>query len=280
MKAAAFRYARATSAAHAQALLAEHGEDARLLAGGQSLLAALNLRLSEPAILVDIGRIGQADITAGDERLRLGALATHAAIGRSATVAEAAPMLAQAVPHIAHAAIRNRGTIGGSLALADPAGGVAGLRPRAGGRDRAGEPRAASGVCRRRRSSWACTARLAPGRGGAGGRVPRPRATSDGLPGAGPAAWRLCHGRRLGARGGLDGGRVGGCAPHLRRRRHAGAGTEAARAAEGAPVAGRRGPRRTRWAATSTRRAICTDGATRRHLARVLLRRAVEAMAS
>lgn len=129
MKAPAFDYARAESAEHALDLLARHGDGARLLAGGQSLVAALNLRLSEPAILVDIGRVGgghdavseRDDGDGARRRLRVGALATHAAVGRAAVVARLAPMLAQAVPLIAHPAIRNRGTMGGSLALADPA---------------------------------------------------------------------------------------------------------------------------------------------------------------
>ncbi len=121
MKAAAFDYVRATDAAHAQALLAEHGAGARLLAGGQSLLATLNLRLSDPAILIDIGRIGLNQIVLANGVLRIGALTTHADIARSPLVATHAPMLAEAAPLIAHAAIRNRGTLGGSLALADPA---------------------------------------------------------------------------------------------------------------------------------------------------------------
>lgn len=121
MKAAAFDYVRAADAAEAQALLAQHGEGARLLAGGQSLLATLNLRLSEPAILIDIGRIGLDAIERRGATLHIGAMATHAAIGRSALVAECAPMLAEAAPLIAHPAIRNRGTLGGSLGMADPA---------------------------------------------------------------------------------------------------------------------------------------------------------------
>ncbi len=121
MKAPAFDYVRAKDAAEAQALLARHGDGARLLAGGQSLLATLNLRLSEPAILIDIGRIGLDAIEMRRDALHIGALVTHAAIARSVLVAQHVPLLADAAPHIAHAAIRNRGTIGGSLGLADPA---------------------------------------------------------------------------------------------------------------------------------------------------------------
>jgi carbon-monoxide dehydrogenase medium subunit len=122
MKPPAFAYLRAESIPHAEALLHEHGEDARLLAGGQSLIAALNLRLSHPSALIDITPItGLKGIAAGPEGLRLGALATHNEIRRSPAVAAAAPLMAAAAPHIAHEAIRNCGTIGGSIAFADPA---------------------------------------------------------------------------------------------------------------------------------------------------------------
>lgn len=122
MKSAAFDYIRAESPQHALALLAQHGDDARLLAGGQTLLATLNMRLSQPALLVDIGGLAQlGGIAVSGGTLRIGALATHAAIEESALVARHAPLLSQAAPHIAHRAIRNRGTIGGTLAYADPA---------------------------------------------------------------------------------------------------------------------------------------------------------------
>ena len=123
MKAAAFDYVRAESVAGALEALRAAGPDARLLAGGQSLLATLNFRLSAPPILIDIGRLDElrgVTQTAGGG-LRIGALTTHAEIGRNALVARLAPMLAEGAPLIAHAAIRNRGTMGGSLALADPA---------------------------------------------------------------------------------------------------------------------------------------------------------------
>ena len=123
MTAPGFDYLRAESVAGALAALRAAGPDARLLAGGQSLLAALNFRLSAPSILIDIGRLdelrGITETAAGG--LRIAALTTHAEIGRSAVVARLAPMLAEGAPLIAHPAIRNRGTIGGSLALADPA---------------------------------------------------------------------------------------------------------------------------------------------------------------
>lgn len=98
------------------------GDGAQILAGGQTLLATLAFRLSEPGTLVDITRIPELrgiSVTGG--MLRVGALTRHAELGRDALVARHAPLLSQAVPHIAHPAIRNRGTIGGSLAYADPA---------------------------------------------------------------------------------------------------------------------------------------------------------------
>lgn len=122
MKAAAFDYVKPSSLEQVFALLRERGDDARLLAGGQSLMATLNMRLSEPALVIDItGLDALRGITVQDRHLRIGALTTHAEIEASALVAQHAPMLARAAPHIAHRAIRNAGTWGGSLAYADPA---------------------------------------------------------------------------------------------------------------------------------------------------------------
>jgi carbon-monoxide dehydrogenase medium subunit len=122
MKSSAFDYVRAESPQHALALLAQHGDDARLLAGGQTLLATLNMRLSQPALLVDIGGLGALQgITLNGNTLRIGALTKHVEIEESALVAQHTPLLAQAAPHIAHRAIRNLGTLGGTLAYADPA---------------------------------------------------------------------------------------------------------------------------------------------------------------
>ena len=122
MKSPAFDYVRADSVAHVHALLAQHGDDARLLAGGQTLLATLNMRLSQPTLLVDIaGLAGLAGIGVIGNTLRIGALTRHVDIEDSALVAQHAPLMAQAAPHIAHRAIRNRGTFGGALAYADPA---------------------------------------------------------------------------------------------------------------------------------------------------------------
>ena len=122
MKSPAFDFVRADSIHHVHALLAQHGDDARVLAGGQTLLATLNMRLSQPALLVDIGGLQSLrGITVSGNTLRIGALTRHVDIEDSALVAQHAPLLAQAAPHIAHRAIRNRGTFGGALAYADPA---------------------------------------------------------------------------------------------------------------------------------------------------------------
>jgi carbon-monoxide dehydrogenase medium subunit len=123
MKAPPFDYARVATVEEALELLARHGDDARILAGGQTLLATLNMRLSEPALLVDItGIAALRGIALRGDRLWIGALTTHSEIEASALVAELAPLLCAAAPHIAHRAIRNAGTWGGSLAYADPAG--------------------------------------------------------------------------------------------------------------------------------------------------------------
>jgi carbon-monoxide dehydrogenase medium subunit len=120
LKPAPFAYAKARSVAHAIELLAT--DDARLLAGGQSLIATLNMRLSEPALLVDINGIGGLDrVTLKNAHIEIGALVRYAQAQRSAEIARAAPLIALALPHIGHPAIRNRGTVGGSLAFADPA---------------------------------------------------------------------------------------------------------------------------------------------------------------
>jgi carbon-monoxide dehydrogenase medium subunit len=123
MKPAAFSYSRPGSLDEALALLAKHGPDAKLLAGGQSLVPAMNFRLARPAVLIDLNHIASlAGIEpAADGSLRIGAMTRQRAVERSATVAQHAPLLSRAVPWIAHPQIRTRGTIGGSLAHADPA---------------------------------------------------------------------------------------------------------------------------------------------------------------
>jgi len=122
MKAPPFAYARACSLAEVFGLLEKHGDGAKLLAGGQSLIATLNMRLSAPQLLIDISRLTElSGVQVRDGLVRIGALTTHAEIERSPEIRKHLPLLAQAAPHIAHAAIRNVGTLGGSIALADPA---------------------------------------------------------------------------------------------------------------------------------------------------------------
>src|SRR3954471_13821371 len=122
LKAPSFAYAKPRTLAEALELLARHGEGARVLAGGQSLIPSLNMRLSAPEILVDLALLSPLkDISIDQGVVRIGALATHAQIENSDVIAKHVPLLAEAVKHIAHPAIRNRGTLGGSLALADPA---------------------------------------------------------------------------------------------------------------------------------------------------------------
>jgi aerobic carbon-monoxide dehydrogenase medium subunit len=127
MKAAAFDYVRARSVAEALALLAQHGDTAKLIAGGQSLVPALNLRLMTPGILIDIAGIKElrgitttGGLLAGGT-VHIGALTRHVDVLTSKVIAAHAPLLTDAIAHVAHPAIRNRGTIGGNLAYADPA---------------------------------------------------------------------------------------------------------------------------------------------------------------
>jgi CO/xanthine dehydrogenase FAD-binding subunit len=122
MKPAPFKYIAASSLEHALALKAEHGDDAKFLAGGQSLLPTMNFRLARPAILIDINEIGElAGIRASSGATRVGALTRYRALQRDAAFARMFPLIGEALPHIAHPQIRNRGTIGGNLSHADPA---------------------------------------------------------------------------------------------------------------------------------------------------------------
>ena len=122
MKPAPFAYVRGETLDQVFDLLDEHGDDARILAGGQSLMATLNMRLSAPEILIDINGIdGLSDITTEGDTLKIGALARHSQVLESSDVAAYAPLISKAMPHVAHQAIRNRGTFGGSVAFADPA---------------------------------------------------------------------------------------------------------------------------------------------------------------
>jgi carbon-monoxide dehydrogenase medium subunit len=122
MKAAAFNYARATSVSDALDLLHTHGDRAKVLSGGQSLMPAMNLRLISPELIVDIGELAELrGIAVTGDGVRIGALTRHVELARAPEISAHAPLLAEAVAHVAHPAIRNRGTLGGSLAHADPA---------------------------------------------------------------------------------------------------------------------------------------------------------------
>ena len=121
MKPAPFAYRSAETVEEAVALLAELGEDARVLAGGQSLVPMLNLRLARPSALVDVGRVAALAGMSANGALRLGATTRQADALRSALVAERAPLLVEALRHVGHPATRSRGTVGGSIAHADPA---------------------------------------------------------------------------------------------------------------------------------------------------------------
>lgn len=127
MKPSAFDYARAESADHACALLAEHGDEVRLLAGGQSLVPMLNLRLARPTMLIDIGRLPLATIEVGTDSVRMGALTRHHALIAHHGLQRVAPIFAEAARYIAHPTIRRHGTAGGSVAHADPTAEIPGL---------------------------------------------------------------------------------------------------------------------------------------------------------
>jgi CO/xanthine dehydrogenase FAD-binding subunit len=123
MKPAPFRYVAARTIEQALQLKAEFGDEARFLAGGQSLVPTMNFRLTQPAVLIDINPLADvAGVKNGaPEHLRIGALTRYRTLERDATVAAHLPLIEEALPHIAHPQIRNRGTIGGNLAHADPA---------------------------------------------------------------------------------------------------------------------------------------------------------------
>ena len=122
MKAPKFSYVRAESVAQVLQLLDEHRDEARILAGGQSLMPTLNMRLSQPGLVIDINRLeALKGISVQGDHVRIDALTRHAEVARSTVVAQYLPLIAEAMPHVAHVAVRNRGTFGGSIALADPA---------------------------------------------------------------------------------------------------------------------------------------------------------------
>jgi aerobic carbon-monoxide dehydrogenase medium subunit len=123
MKPAPFKYIAALSADHALSLKAEYGDEARFLAGGQSLIPAMNFRLARPSVLIDIN--GLDDLAgvgqSGGNGIRVGALTRYRDLERDSYFLASCPLFADALPHIAHPQIRNRGTIGGNLSHADPA---------------------------------------------------------------------------------------------------------------------------------------------------------------
>lgn len=123
MKPAPLKYVAAESLAHALALKAEHGDEARFLAGGQSLIPAMNFRLAQPAVVIDLNGLTELAFIRpeGGGALRVGALTRTRTLERDVAVAERLPLVYEAVPHVAHPQIRNRGTLGGNLAHADPA---------------------------------------------------------------------------------------------------------------------------------------------------------------
>jgi len=128
VKPAPFEYHAPETVDECLAVLAEHGEDAKLLAGGQSLVPMLALRLANPEHLIDVNRVaGLASVRRENGALVLGATTRHVTLERDPEIAAAVPLLARVAPHIGHVQIRNRGTIGGSLAHADPAAELPGV---------------------------------------------------------------------------------------------------------------------------------------------------------
>jgi carbon-monoxide dehydrogenase medium subunit len=122
MKASAFAYARATSVSNALEMLHAHRDRAKVLSGGQSLMPAMNLRLISPELIVDIGELTELrGVAVNGDVIRIGALTRHVELARSPEIVAHAPLLTEAIAQVAHPAIRNRGTLGGSLAHADPA---------------------------------------------------------------------------------------------------------------------------------------------------------------
>ncbi len=122
MKPAVFDYHRPATVSEVHDLLSEFGDDAKLLAGGQSLVALMNMRLSTPAHIIDLGDVTDlAGVDVSGDQVRIAAMTTYADAEDDPLVADAVPLLADAIPRVAHRTIRNRGTIGGSVAHADPA---------------------------------------------------------------------------------------------------------------------------------------------------------------
>jgi CO/xanthine dehydrogenase FAD-binding subunit len=123
MKPAPFKYIAAATLEQALALKARYGDDAKFLAGGQSLIPAMNFRLARPAVLLDINGLGECSGVTQDENggIRIGALTRYRTLQNDGSLGQAFPLFGETLPHIAHPQIRNRGTIGGNLSHADPA---------------------------------------------------------------------------------------------------------------------------------------------------------------
>jgi carbon-monoxide dehydrogenase medium subunit len=139
MKPAPFKYVAAHTLAQALALKADYGDEARFLAGGQSLVPTMNFRLTQPAMLIDINPLVDCSgiRTADGGMVRIGALTRYRELERDPATARTLPLIAEALPHIAHPQIRNRGTIGGNLSHADPASELPAIVLALGGRLRA-----------------------------------------------------------------------------------------------------------------------------------------------
>jgi CO/xanthine dehydrogenase FAD-binding subunit len=123
MKPAPFKYYAPTTVEEALALLAEHGYEAKVLAGGQSLIPTMNFRLAQPSVLIDLNRVSDLFYINPDDKtggLRIGAMTRESQVEHSLLVIERAPLITEAMPHIAHEQIRHRGTFGGCMAHADP----------------------------------------------------------------------------------------------------------------------------------------------------------------
>ena len=122
MKPRSFGFTHAHSVEQVFELLGQYGDEAKIIAGGQSLVPTLNMRLSSPQLLIDISALEELKgIRREEDKLVVGALTRHVDLQNSSLISEHLPLLATAIGHVAHAAIRNRGTIGGNLSLADPA---------------------------------------------------------------------------------------------------------------------------------------------------------------
>lgn len=143
MKPAPFDYHAPSSVDEVLSLLAEHGDDAKVLAGGQSLVPTMNFRLAQPEVLIDLNRVDELAYVCGDgPELKIGAMTRQRAVERSDLVAERAPLVHETMPWIAHPQIRNRGTFGGTLAHADPAAELPAVSRALGARFRARSRRA------------------------------------------------------------------------------------------------------------------------------------------